>query len=136
MNDSNMVVVTRADGVEVIHYYATESDARYQYAVWRGEGVDCKLALPIPAQVLIAWETDVTERYRTTVNTADLPQSVQDALADGLSIIDIDRALDAKYDVAKDELFGFICDHEEGPYDENVTDRNLDYTAIEEEPKR
>jgi hypothetical protein len=133
---SYQIIVTLDHAGKVTHHYATESDARFQYSEWRGQGVDCKLVLPHPEKVFLAWTTEVTEYYRTEVEWADLPESVQAAMSEGMTILDIDRSgVDGDLDANLD-LWGLIVDHEESPYNEEVTDRSLNYDRIEAESKR
>jgi hypothetical protein len=132
---SYQIIVTLDHAGKVTHHYATESDARFQYSEWRGQGVDCKLVLPHPEKVFLAWTTEVTEYYRTEVEWAALPESVQAAMSGGMTILDIDRA-DGREPDANLDLWALIVDHEESPYNEEVTDRSLNYDRIEEESKR
>ena len=46
MQDHYTIVVNVERGGTVTHHYTHESDARFQYSEWRGQGVDCTLVEP------------------------------------------------------------------------------------------
>lgn len=66
---------------DTIHHYATESDARFQFAEWRGQGVDCELVLPQPktATVTLRIENTYEDGHESSfeVDVAE-PEDVDD----------------------------------------------------------
>jgi cytosine/adenosine deaminase-related metal-dependent hydrolase len=147
MPDNYTVVVTRTDGTEARHPFSHEGDARHYLAECQSQGFTTRLIQPTPdeqsGQVFLAWELEVTERYRARVNIVDLPESVQAALATGATILDIvkhpflGKPGAVPYADEVSDLEEYLSDWEEGPYDEVVlSERTLDVRAMEAQAKQ
>ena len=83
--------------------------------------------------IQIKWEIEVTESYRATIEDSDLPDEVILFLENGWDIADLSTNVypdgapytREQFDSAVEAIEDLAVNHEEGPYNDQVTDRDV-----------